>query len=197
MLEDILASKSKISILRLLIGNSKRGYSFQDISKLTGISYGTVHPALTSLIKTRIIITEKVGRSLVYRANTRHPLFEIIEQLFENEKNSFILISRKMVNKLNKSGIKTILLFGSAARGEGSLKSDIDILIFHFKPRKMIENNINEAIRGVSKEYDVVITPTYLEVNEAKERKRNFDRFILSAQEEGKILYGDLGWLER
>lgn len=197
MFEEILSSKSKLLLLKLFYKDPERNYTFKELSKLTGLSYGTTHPALSALTKTRIITTEKAGRSILYKINTNHPLFGALEQVFVGEKEAFLRIARETVRAVGKEGIKTIVLFGSVARGDISLKSDIDLLILYSGPRKKTEQKVGEALRKMRERYDAVIIPTYLSIKEAKARRKQLDRFILSVLEEGRVLYGDLKWLEK
>ena len=88
MLEKILGSKSKIRILRSIFKNPKRSYSMENIVKATGMSYGTVHPAMQELVESRIIVTQKIGRSIAYKINQNHVLFPKIMKIIANFKKS-------------------------------------------------------------------------------------------------------------
>jgi len=200
MFEKILSSKSKTAILKIFFRCPSRDYTFKELTEQTRFSYGTVYPALVSLTDARILTTRKVGRSILYSLNQRHPFFEELKQIFIAERKKLFEIVRETVAKIKKKGIKTIVLFGSLARGEALLKSDIDILIFHTLPISRIDrikNNVEVSIKKTSEKYDVVIVPTYLSVKEARRRKKKFDKFILNILAEGKTLYGDLKWLEK
>jgi len=45
------------------------------------------------------------------------------------EKNQVLHILSEHKNELNSHGVKAIALFGSVARGEATIKSDVDILV--------------------------------------------------------------------
>lgn len=194
MLENILGSRSKIAILRMLSANPKREYTIEEISRAVQISLGTVFPALRCLIETRTILSRKIGRSTIYVINEQHTLFDEIKSLFWKESNVPIIVAKKFTSILVKQNIKNVILFGSGARGEFKEHSDIDILIIYCKVKPV--DAVEGAVNATSKKYDASIIPIFLSVNEVKVRLEQLDNFIIAALSEGKILYGDKKWLE-
>jgi len=87
------------------------------------------------------------------------------------------------------------VLFGSVARGEASEKSDIDILIIYKKNESSVKENIGKEAQKFLDIYDAEIIPAYLSVKEAGKKRKRFDRFMMNALNEGKVLYGDIKWL--
>jgi len=194
MLENILSSKAKVRILREMI-KTNREYTFEDITKAINMSFGTVHPILKDLADSRILIVRKAGRSKLYKINERHLLYDELKKMFKAEKENFVEIAKKFVHYLDKRNIKNVILFGSVARGEPTEKSDIDILIIY--KNDIAKDNVSKLSQEFLNKYDIEIVPTYLSVKEAKNRRRKFDRFIINVLNEGKVLFGDIKWLEK
>jgi len=190
-----MGKKSKIKILRLLINNNDREYCLNDIAKSTGMSCGTIYPVLKELIETRIIIQRKTGRSLLYRINKNHALFNKIKDLVELEKRSLVNIADEFTSKLPKNHIETIILFGSVARAEFTEKSDIDVLMV-YKDEKA-KKQIREIADNILTKYDVHVVPIFLTKKEIQERIKKFDNFIITVIDEGRLLYGDAPWLKK
>lgn len=193
MLEKIVGAKSKVKILRKMLENEDREYCLEDLVKATGQSFGTVHPSLQSLVESRIVLVRKIGKSKLYRVNTRHVLYEKIKELMLAERHSFMRIAREFAEGLEKTHVKNIILFGSVARGDFSEKSDIDILLVYSRTKP--EGHVMEEVRTLLDKYDVEIVPTFLSVTEVRERLKKSDSFIMDILEEGKVLYGDARWL--
>lgn len=196
MLEKILSSKAKIRILREMI-ETNREYTFEDITKTINMSFGTVHPILKDLVDSRILIVRKMGRSKLYKINEKHLLYNKLKKMFKAEKEGFNIVAKKFARSLVKKGIKNIILFGSVARGEPTEKSDIDLLVIYKGNEALAKDNISKLSQEFLNKYDVEIVPTYLSVKEAKNRRRKFDRFIMNVLNEGKVLFGDVKWLEK
>ena len=195
MLEKMISSKSKVKILRKMMEDENREFCLEDLVRTTNLSFGTVYPALKDLVDSRIVITRKPGRSKLYKINRKHFLYRELKNLFKKEKSAFMNIAKKFAEKLKKEGIKNIILFGSVARGDFTGKSDVDVLIIYEKPdvRKRVERLCQEFLDR----YDVEMSPTFLSVEEARERRARLDRFLVRVLDEGKVLYGDAEWLER
>lgn len=195
MLEHILGSKAKIKILRKICKNPNRDFTVDDISKETKIPYGTAHPAVHSLIRTRILNSKKTGHSTVVSFNNYHVLAQKIKELLNRESNAYIDIAKNFVKDVPKKGIKNIILFGSVAKGEILQPGDIDILVIH--KRAFQKQNAEMTISELMERFDVLISPIYISEKQLQERMEKFDSFILHVIDEGIVLYGDDKWLKK
>lgn len=196
MLETILSSKSKVKIIRVLIENPRREYCLEDVVKVTGLSFGTAHPALKGLVSSRIVVVRRAGRSTLYKINERSPIFRELRGLFVRERTAMEDIANEFVAKVEKTGVKAIVLFGSVARNEVTGKSDIDLLFLLTSDGK-IKKAVSDLAEEFLDKYDVELVPTFLSVKEAKSRFRRADKFILNILAEGKALFGGLDWLKK
>ncbi|MEE9341707.1 MAG: nucleotidyltransferase domain-containing protein [Thermoplasmata archaeon] len=172
-----------------------REYCLEDLVKATEQSFGTVHPSLKSLVDTRMVLVRKIGKSKLYRINTRHILYERIRELILEERTGYLTVAKEFSDGLKKTNVKNIILFGSVARGDFGERSDIDILIVY--SRKKPEDVVVERVEALLDKYDVVIVPVYLSIKEARDRLRKSDPFILNVLDEGNVLHGDAEWLGR
>ncbi len=194
MLENILGTKSKIRILRELSSNQNRDFSVEDLAKATGMSYGTIHPAIKELAACRAVLVKKVGGSKIYRINSSHIMFNELDKLLEREKTAFKDIASEFAEKIEKKGIENIILFGSVARGDTSYVGDIDILVI-YTGGIYLTDKVYEIEEEMLDKYDIVISPIYLSKKEVQAKIDDFDNFILNVIDEGKVLYGDSEWL--
>lgn len=190
-----MGKKSKVKILRLLINNDEQEYCLDDIAKSTGMSCGTIYPALNELLETRIIIQRKTGRSILYRINKNHTLFNKIKELIDLEKNSLLNIAKEFASSISKEYISAIILFGSVARGKFTEKSDIDILVSYKDERA--KKQVRDFADKMLDTYDVHIVPIFLTQKEIEDRIKKFDNFIITVINEGQLLYGEASWLKK
>lgn len=195
MLEKILGKKSQIKILRLLIHNENQEYYLDEIARLTGVSCGTIYPALKELLETRIIIQRKIGRSPLYKINKSHLLFQKIKELIDFEKKSLISVAEEFVSSLPKKTVTAVILFGSVARGKFTEKSDIDILLIY--KNKKEGGKVEKIIDILLDKYDVHVVPLFLTNKEVQERIKKFDNLITTIINEGKLIYGEAPWLKK
>src|SRR4030042_5265508 len=142
MNENLLCSglfgKTRQVVLALLFGRADSAFYTKQIIDAVKIGRGTVQRELKNLTDTGIIIREKRGRQVYYRANARCPIFNELKSIFTKStaagpgKASFKEISRRFpVSRKTlaafclKNHIKKLSLFGSALRDDFKPDSDI------------------------------------------------------------------------
>lgn len=193
MLDKFFGSKAKVRIVREAALHPAMDYSIEDLAKAVGMSYGTVYPAVGQLENTRVLVARKAGRSRLFKINDKYPLYREILDLFIREKDALVDIAKEFVGKLDKTGVKSVVLFGSVARGDVGSAGDIDLLLVtkDGKVPKNMAKLADDALTGS----DTIISPLCLSRKAVIERIERFDDFILRVMDEGKVLYGDSKWL--
>lgn len=80
-----------------------------------------------------------------------------------------------------------IILFGSAASGEMTRDSDIDLLIIADAPSKSMEEyrRLHQALRGLGFAFDVFLIPT----ERFEETKEIFGGIAYPAHKYGRVIY--------
>ena len=136
--ETIIGSEAKVKVVRALM-ESKIAYSMQDTKQLTGLSIGVIHKVISGLLKEGLIIQKKGrGKQRFYQANLENKYAARLSSVFDDERNGRKSVPLHVWNRLGSicselkakvEGIKEIILFGSLARGEFRISSDIDLLI--------------------------------------------------------------------
>ncbi len=193
MLDTIIGSKTKVRVLRTMVAND-REYWLSELSRKTGLSTGALHPALEGLVDTRVLKTRKAGRSWLYSLNCTHVLIDEIRTLFTAERERPAELARTFVAGMDKRGVRNIVLFGSAVRGEYTDTSDIDLLVVHEGEEEDIRERVSADTDRMLDENDVLISLTCLTRKELRERLDRFDSFVLTVLNEGELLYGDAEW---
>ncbi len=189
LIEKVISSKAKIRILRIFADNIKGEFLLSDIARMLKTSTGTVHPALTSLVSSRILISKKLGASTIYRVNYENPLVRKLFEIFHAELDLMFKKAKEFVRKLNKRNIKSIILFGSVARKQSTELSDIDLLTIYRKDEKQIKNRVL-VLSEKFLEQDMFISSVFLSEEEVKRMLKRLDSFILNVQSEGITLFG-------
>lgn len=137
-IETVIGSPAKVKILRILL-ESKIAYSLADLKKLSGLSIGAIHKVVALLLKENVVTEKKgKGKQRYYQINLENKYsnsFSVIFDYERTERRSIPLqiwsllenLCSDLKNKFN-GGID-IVLYGSLARGEFRINSDIDLLI--------------------------------------------------------------------
>lgn len=193
MLEQLLGTKTKISILKTMEKHN-RSFWLDDLVHITGLSAGTVYPALQDLEESRMLISYKMGRSKIYELNKSHILYNEIITLLKEEREKPLHIAKEFVKSFSKENIESILLFGSVVLEQFTITSDIDLLIVHSGDQDEIDENAYSLVDSFLKKYNIFISLTYVSDEDVKNRIKSEDPFFKSIKDQSITLFGDSLW---
>ncbi len=167
----------------------------RELSETVGQSMGSTVPALSGLLDARIVVTRRVGRSRTVRLNGSHPLAGPLGRLFRDETRALAGVAQAFADALPSAGVRAAVLFGSAARGEASARSDVDVLVVVDRPRRSA--GIRAVAAGLLDRFDAAVSPLILTEAEVDRRLGAFDPLLVTIAEEGRLLRGRAAWLAR
>ncbi|NOQ56161.1 MAG: hypothetical protein GQ477_05150 [Nanohaloarchaea archaeon] len=111
-------------------------FSATDISKMTGIPQQTASRELNKLAKNNMIDHKIIGRNKMFYFNLEKQSSKNMMNIIEYQKSLRFLVENKKISTIINEIIlrcKSVILFGSYAKGIQDRKSDIDIAIFGMK----------------------------------------------------------------
>lgn len=192
--ETIIGSAAKVKVLRILV-ESKIAYSLKDIQKLSGLSIGVIHKVITLLKEENIIIQKKgKGKQRYYQINLESKYSGKLSAIFDQEKDERRNIPAHIWNRLEAlcsglkakfTGITGIILFGSLAKGEFRINSDIDLLI-------ITKDNFKDEpkARGLCSKMKNKVNPIFMAEKEFEKHKIKKSDFYENIMKEGLRLNG-------
>jgi predicted nucleotidyltransferase len=126
----VLASEGNVRVLRELLRHGAE-LNPPTIAKRTGVSPQHVRQILGGMVAARIVSEVGQGRYLSYRGNAEHPLYPILSELFRQEEDRFheVLGAVRGAVEAEGSGVLSVWLYGSVARGQDGMGSDVDVAI--------------------------------------------------------------------
>ncbi len=195
--ENLLGTKAKVKILRVL-AEARTAYSLKSLKAETELSLSIVHKAAEELAEEGILARIKGTRKeRLYKFNAESFFAAAIFELFKTEKTKqrkeVILlhtwsILEDLVSKI-KDKSSLVILFGSQARGDATLHSDMDLLIV-LKDAKNHKNNKNEILEMIRKiKVKNKINPTFLEVESFNQEAKDNTLFYRNIKKDGVILH--------
>lgn len=188
-LEQIFSAKSNVSVLRTLNERSN-GVSGREISRLTSLSLRTVQLTLAHLVRTGIAKIFVGNKEHLYVLNRENYFAKsLIEEIFKAEDNFRKSIYSEIKKAIGKDAI-SVLLFGSAARGNDTIESDLDICIVYSANKKNIEEKISLLRSKLYQSHNITLAPFYTTLTKFRELSRNKRQPIAQIVKEGKIICG-------
>lgn len=135
-LDEMLGSKAKVRLLRLLLQSGGAMMSTREIARRTGMAKRTMDLALGDLAALGLLVREQAIAWTPYRVNLDHALISgVLRPLFEGESGyvgeQFAAL-RELIDTAWRGHASALYwggIFGSVARGEEMTESDVDLAI--------------------------------------------------------------------
>ncbi|MFN7492505.1 MAG: ArsR family transcriptional regulator [Cyclobacteriaceae bacterium] len=152
MLETLITSKTRLKMLLKFFTNSNATAYLRGLSDEFGDSTNSIRVELNKLSEAGYLTYSEKGRTIEYRANTKHPLFPEIKNLV----HKYLGIDQIIINIIQKLGdLRSAYIIGDYAIGKDSgtiellLVGEIDIDYLKKlidKVRKLIQRNIKVEV---------------------------------------------------
>ena len=145
-----LGNRVLLGILQYFVRNPLSRITYTNLRNKLKIAKATITKHLNFLLENEFIKVEKIGLNKIYFLNTEN---FIVKQLK-------ILDNLLLLNEIKILGKKyevEIFLYGSAARGEDTEKSDIDLLIIGKVNKETIIQDIEKISKRIEREIKFTI----------------------------------------
>jgi predicted nucleotidyltransferase len=129
-LEEILASKVKVAVMKLMCLNPETKYTGREMARLLKISASRVSEVLELFRKNAVVKRERVGKALQWALNKESALVNEVSSLINLEGKIYKELKSRIYETLIKEkSIIKVVLYGSVARKREKPESDIDVFI--------------------------------------------------------------------
>ena len=185
MLNELFSSRARVEILKLFLFNPENSFYQRQISTLTRQSIRGVQREAERLEKIGLIEKSIQGNRIYYKVNKKCPIFEELKRILFKS----VGIAEVLKENLKKSdNIKIAFIYGSYAKAEENLLSDIDLLIIGSINSKELSSLLSKPKRELSREINYAVFP----LQEFRKKVRQKDHFLNTILKEKKIfIIGD------
>jgi predicted nucleotidyltransferase len=180
LLEEILSSKARAEIFRLLFNGVEEELHMREIQRRAGFNDSTIRQELRRLVRLDLILGRKDSNRIYYQANKQHPLYPEIRNIVLKT----IGLTDVMKEALQQSSkIKVAFVFGSIARNDENAKSDVDLVVIGDVGLR----KVTALLSGISDKIGREINPHVITSEEFTKRKAKHEHFITRVLQEKKI----------
>ena len=169
-LVDIVSSRVKAELLRLLFGLTQSELHLRELVRQSGLSLGTVQQELRRLTRVGLVTARKDGNRVYYRANPDHPV--------HRDLCSLVLKTDGLVGVLQAAlkipDVSIAFVFGSVARGESGAASDVDLMVMGSVGLRKLTSLLSGLANRLGRE----INPHVLTPEEFAGRRKQGDHFV-------------------
>lgn len=131
-LSYFLGTRAKVACLRILALIAEP-VTQRELARRTGLQHRTIQLALQDLVTLGLVTRIEGGRDFLVRLNREHRLAPAVHEMFRREAEHFLELRRALVEAAARgkrnAGLVSLLVFGSVARGEDDVSSDLDVMV--------------------------------------------------------------------
>ncbi len=169
-LTDLLGSRVKAEILRLLFGVDEAELHVREIGRRSRLNDATGRQELKRLTRVGVVDVRRDGNRTYDRADVAHPLYVDIHNL--------VLKTSGLVELLRKAlghpGVRLAFVFGSTAAGTTGALSDVDLMVVG----KISLRQVAKLLSGIEARVGREVIPFILTPEELRRRKQGRDHFL-------------------
>jgi predicted nucleotidyltransferase len=136
------------------------------------VSAGSLHRELKAMAESGLLLREKVGNQVFYRANTACSIFEELAAIFRKTMGLASLL-HDALSELDDQ-IYVAFVFGSMASGRQTAGSDLDICVLG----EVSMREVVKALSPVQKILQREVNPVVMTPKKFSERSGKKDRFV-------------------
>jgi len=185
ILSEILSSRIRASILRLLFGFDAKELYMRDLERRSGFSIGAIQTELKKLLRLELLKKRKDGNRTYFQANKEHPLYSDLRNLVLKTNGLIDIIKDALIHS---DAIRYAFIFGSFARKEETSLSDIDLMVVG----NLGLRHLTKMLSGLSDRLHREINPHCLSEQDFIKRKNDGEPFINRICEESRLfIIGD------
>jgi predicted nucleotidyltransferase len=193
-LDDILGSRIKVRILRVLHG-TRGQFTGRELSRLVGYSPTHTISTLRNLESEGLVLSRRAGKTDLFSLNERSPAVSAaLDPIFEWEKGLFSDLAG-IFDKALGERLLEVRLFGSVARGDERRDSDVDILLVvpDDSDIELTEKEVAAAAIEAGNSFGTPVVPFVVTASEYDKKVRSKRGFWKEIPENSIAIYYERG----
>ena len=178
-LSEILSSRSRAAIFRLLFSGIEKELHVREIQRRSTLNDSTIRQELRKLVRLDLVKGRKDSNRVYYRANKENPLYPELRNLVIKTTG----VADVLREVFRDGRIHAAFVFGSLAGGEETAGSDVDLLVIG----EIGFRSLSELLSGVSEKIGREINPYVMNKDEYSKRVKSNEHFITHILKSPKI----------
>lgn len=167
MLDSLITSKTRMKMLLKFFINSHASAYLRGMAEEFGESTNAIRHELNNLSKAGYLVSREEGRTIVYQANTNHPLFSEVRSLVHKH----LGIDKIIENVLLRLGdLKAAFIVGDYAAGKDT--GTIELVLVGNVDQKYLSKVVTKAKNVLHRDIRIELLLNETEFDAQRERYR-------------------------
>lgn len=181
MLSALFTSKVRIELLSTFLLHEDRDFYVRELERITGEDYKNITLELRNLERIGLLYSRKEGNLKFYSLNKDFLLYKELRSIIMKTKGAVPTL-KEILSK--EKDIDFAFIYGSAAAGEETARSDIDLMVIGKIPLEHLLKVLREPESILTRD----INPSLFAFSEIKNRLKKNDPFITGVMNGPKVL---------
>jgi predicted nucleotidyltransferase len=174
---EFMFSPYRRQVLAVLFLRPDEQFHVRQLERMTGVSAGSLHRELKAMAESGLLLREKIGNQVFYRANTGCSIYEELASIFRKTIGLTSLLQDALSDLGDK--IEVAFVFGSMASGRQTAGSDLDICVLGEVSLRDVVTALSPVQETLQREINpVVMTPQ--KFSDLSDKKDRFATRVLS-----------------
>lgn len=169
---EFMFSPYRRQVLAVLLLRPDEQFHVRELGRMTGVSAGSLHRELKAMAESGLLLREKVGNQVFYRANTGCSIYEELAAIFRKTMGLTSLLEDALSGLYDK--IQVAFVFGSMASGRQTAGSDLDICVLG-------EVSLREVVKALAPVRETLqreVNPVVMTPRKFTDQAKKKDRFV-------------------
>lgn len=169
---EFMFSPYRRQVLAVLLLRPDEQFHVRELGRMTGVSAGSLHRELKAMAESGLLLREKVGNQVFYRANTGCSIYEELAAIFRKTMGLKSLLEDALSGLYDK--IQVAFVFGSMASGRQTAGSDLDICVLG-------EVSLREVVKALAPVRETLqreVNPVVMTPRKFTDQAKKKDRFV-------------------
>jgi len=181
--QALFGSETLPRLLSALAAEPDRRFTAGELEAAVGASHDSTFRALQRAVTSGLVGRERVGRQYVYRIDAGSPIFAEVKTLLSKLSGPAQAL-RQALSGLGPPELEAAFMFGSAARAQDSVASDLDVFVIGEVSRFALARQLAGAERELGREINAMAYPR----EEVVSRLAEGDGFLLELWRGPKLM---------
>ena len=169
---EFMFSRYRRQVLAVLLLRPDEQFHVRQLERMTGVSAGSLHRELKVMAEAGLLLREKIGNQVFYRANTQCSIHEELAAIFRKTMGLKSLLQDALSDLDDK--IDVAFVFGSMASGGQTAGSDLDICVLG----EVSLRDVVKALSPVRETLQREINPVVMTPKKFSDQAGKKDRFV-------------------
>jgi predicted nucleotidyltransferase len=178
---DLLLGQTRRSVLALFFTRPSESFYLRQIWRLVGGGLGAVQREVNNLARVGLLRRTTRGKQILYQSETNNPIFPEIKSLIDKTVGIVGVIREALMPLASR--IQIAFIYGSTARQEERVNSDVDLMIVGDATFSDVVFSLERAQTSLTRD----INPTVFPVHEFQSKLARANHFLTSVLGEKKL----------